>query len=230
LAVSVVLPAWLVLSALSAPLGCTPEGTDDDESCNDCNAGEKNITCELDIRWQIVDTWVTTCVTSDASQQELTTACQNVCGAWNQNHSTDCIGFSVGDSMQCLDSLAGTGVDDAGGWDIGSLVDYNSSTQEYEIDDTLVDALKADASILANDKAHLSYISGGYWEFQDIEEGSLAYHLGFEDGDEIREINEYALKSMQDVLAARAALDSETELVVEFVRGSTTHTHTYVIE
>jgi hypothetical protein len=131
--------------------------------------------------------------------------------------------------VQCLNTEAGTGVDDAGSWEPDDYVSYNTYSQEYEVDEVLVEALNDDASILANDGTFLAPLSGG-WEFRSVGTNSLAYHLGFQTGDIPQTVNGMNVTTLGGVLAARVELANATSFTVVFKRGSTVITHEYVVQ
>lgn len=117
---------------------------------------------------------------------------------------------------------------DCGDWDPDAAVTYNSTLQIYRVDDEFVADLKLDPLPLTEcDCTKAKMVSGGYFELYHVCMGDLAYHLGFQQGDIIEEVNRYELLVPKDYLDAYDALKDETEFEVVIDRQGTPITLKY---
>jgi type II secretory pathway component PulC len=72
-------------------------------------------------------------------------------------------------------------------------------------------------------------VSGGYYRLVHIGQDDLARHLGFVEGDEIRNINGHNLLLPQDYEDALVDLRDDTAFTVILVRSGTSRTLRYVV-
>lgn len=107
------------------------------------------------------------------------------------------------------------------GWTPGSYVFYNSSTQEFEIDEEFFNNLLANPNQLLYDNARLEW-QGAYFEFDDIITSDLAYILGFRNGDRLVSVNGQSVSSISAAWSAFGAVYGATSFTVYVLRSGTT--------
>lgn len=94
-----------------------------------------------------------------------------------------------------------------------------------------LDQIKNDFSILDNDSTALIESSvSDYFELSGVASGDLADVLGLQTGDILLSVNRHSLDGVDDALAAYAAVENDSTLVIAFSRSNTVYTHTYYID
>lgn len=163
-----------------------------------------------------------------ASENDVNTACQNVFfgsgGPYDQGYA--------GYDKQILACAYLQEPNSCQNWDPGSSVAYNSGSDIYEIDESLIDGLIADPSPLVDcDSGRFDLQSGGGYALTGASSGELSYVLGLQNGDVPVSINELSLDDMDGVLEAYSQLyyGGETEFSLLITRGTSNITLDYEI-
>lgn len=115
----------------------------------------------------------------------------------------------------------GGGTDTEAGLPDPSTVIAEFSGNQWEIDRVFFSQLMADQTLLLEDAARIEpWPYGGYY-FTNVDQGSVAYALGFRSGDKIIKINGYYLGSLESAMVAWNAVKDLGSWVVTIQRGST---------
>lgn len=132
---------------------------------------------------------------------------QNDCGNWitNNNYETYVNDFSF---QWCEGLEPGETGDPCAAWTPGSHITYNTTTNTYEIDKTLVEDIIADPSYLVYcDSAHITvHSSTPIYGIDDIVSGDLADELGLQNGDRFTSLDSLSLDGKDDLMKAFAEL------------------------
>lgn len=205
---------------------CSPiEDPDAFPKCEKCDqAGTSNVVCEINVKNQPQDEERVVCAEPDNPAHQ-DSQCSYLCANYLDEFGKECTGYKVKGKFQCLGTPDATGGQN---WDPGAHVRFDTRLGVYEVDQVLVDQLKADASALSNDKAWLEETTGGFI-FRDVYSGSLAYELGLRSGDIPVSLDGMRLDTFDAVLDAWAAAYSSTSFTLEVDRGGRITTLYYEI-
>ena len=127
---------------------------------------------------------------------------------------------------------AGDGADETASepvWEPSEYAFYDSTNDVYIINESFVDAVRADPSLLLLDGVTLMETGTGGFEFRSVSTGSLMYLLGLRTGDIPQTVNGHYVSHMGQVLAALSAVENATALTVRIKRGGTIIIRDYLI-
>jgi hypothetical protein len=127
--------------------------------------------------------------------------------------------------LKCLTSENGCDLFVSGGSTGGGLPHPSSvitqiSSTEWEIDQDFFEAIMADPRPLLEDDARIYESEWGDFRFQDVEEGSIAYELGFRSGDIIIKIDNYYLFTFEQISTAWDAVEDQGSWTVTIQRST----------
>ncbi len=224
---------FLLAGAAVSLIGCekhdtTPVCDDDCEDCQyQCSYGyaQENILIKIDPQ-----------CSEDFSSAQLD--CRDYCKM--QLDISECPVYNA-EPIPCSGNDEGAG-DTGGGmceettnctnWDNRDNVYYYNGA--YHVPNTLWLWLREDPSPLLDcDTGRFKLQSGGGWVADEISAGDLMDDLGFEDDDEITEIDGEPVEDFADIMEAFGTLKYEVEggnISVEFIRNSATYTYYYTVD
>jgi membrane-associated protease RseP (regulator of RpoE activity) len=107
-------------------------------------------------------------------------------------------------------------------------VSYQGSNLWY-IDDAFWEYLFQDTTPLWNCDSGRVSDEGDYWEWSDIASGDLADELGFENGDQIVQIDGITIETADDAFRVFEENASATTHTVVLIRSGTPFTFSYQI-
>lgn len=108
-------------------------------------------------------------------------------------------------------------------YDPSSYVTYNSSTQEYEIDNSFVEAMIENQFVqIAADGARFELQTSGYYKLVNVRSGDLMDELGLQSNDVLKSIDGKDLGSFENQVDAYLNLKNDTQLSLTIERGTST--------
>lgn len=117
------------------------------------------------------------------------------------------------------------GSNNAPPWTPSGYVTYITSANVYEVDADFIDYLRTDPWYLLNDPTYSEETPNGI-VLRDVQTGTLADALGFEENDVIKSINGHEPKTFVELTDVYLALEHQSSFTVEVTRG----THTVVLQ
>lgn len=145
----------------------------------------------------------------------------------------NCSGFDpdTGGGDGGLDETIGDdGGTNCGNWDPGLHVRYNSLAGHYEVEEDFFEDTVANPDPLDDcDSTRMKMVSGGFYEFYDVDQGDLAAHLGFQNGDIVKEVNSEEIFTSEDFFRIMVDLAEERSFTVKIERSSSTVTLNYEV-
>ncbi len=196
---------------LAAPIGCTDEQDDDAEDsaggtggepCTPCRSDELHFTCCAPGS----NNCVPRCLPADGSG-----TCPSPYSAPNGRWT-------------CDQAVAET----AANWTPGSFVSQNQSGT-YEIDQGGWDDLLDHPGQLLHDGARVHPVPGGGYSFTGIQSGDFFDQLGFQNGDQVSEINGRRIRTDADAWSAYNDFYSSTTFRVVVSRSGSPVSLSYEI-
>jgi hypothetical protein len=129
----------------------------------------------------------------------------------------------IGGPLTCEGDTPDT---DGPSYDPAGFVWYDSLAGEYVVNGGSVDQLKAHPRMLQQDAAMLTAIYNGSgvqtdFKFQNVQNGSLAWLLGFRNNERPRKVNGRNVRTWSDFLIAWELFYDDTYFVVDVYRPST---------
>lgn len=152
------------------------------------------------------------------------------CAWWTEKKECEGIGSGTAGGDGGSDDGGDSGGSLCASWDPDSYVAFNRTTGKYEIEEQLRTDLNANPLPLTEcDSARMKMVSGGYYEFYNVGRDDLAVHLGFQEGDILKNVNGYDLVVPEDYLDALDALKSADEFEATVTRRGATVTLRYMV-